>query len=180
MRRTKLGLLTALTAATMLSVAPVAAAAPAASPAIACETVYWGSLAKTSTSSTTSSMTNIRTGRHTCFDRMVLDLSGTPAGYSVKYVSALTGIGSGQEVSTTGGARLEILLKAGASPSYNPGATVKTLNYQTFRQQVWLGSFEGQTKVGISTRARLPMRAFVLSAPDQGSRLVIDVAHYWY
>ncbi|WP_404286739.1 hypothetical protein [Glutamicibacter arilaitensis] len=180
MRRTKLGLLTALAAATMLTVTPVAAAAPVANSATACETVYWGSFAKTSNISTTSSMTNIRTGHHTCFDRMVLDLSGKPAGYSVKYVSALTGIGSGQAVPTTGGAKLEILLKAATSPNYNPGATVKTLNYQTFRQQVWLGSFEGQTKIGVSTRARLPMRAFVLSGPGNGSRLVIDVAHYWY
>jgi hypothetical protein len=179
MRRTKFGLLAALAAASMLSVTPAASAAPVATAAAGCQTVYWGSLSKTSNVSSSSTMTNIRTGRHTCFDRMVIDLSGNPDGYSVKYVSALTGIGSGKAVATTGGAKLEILLKSGTSTSYRSGSTIKTLNYTTFRRQVWLGSFEGQTKIGISTRARLPMRVFVLSGPDQGSRLVIDVAHKW-
>ena len=136
MRRTKLGLLAALAAASMLSVAPAASAAPVATAAAGCQTVYWGSLSKTSNVSSSSTMANIRTGRHTCFDRMVIDLSGNPDGYSVKYVSALTGIGSGKAVPTTGGAKLEILLKSGTSTSYRPGSTIKTLNYTTFRQQL--------------------------------------------
>lgn len=181
MRHNKIGILTAIAAAAMLAITPAAAAAPTvASPATACATVYWGSTAKVLNLSTTSSVTNIRTGRHLCFDRMVIDLNGKPAGYSVKYVSKLTGIASGLEVKTTGGAKLEILVKGQVTPTYNPGSTVKTLNYSTFRQQVWLGSFEGQTKIGLSTRAKLPMRAYILSGPGNGSRLVVDVAHYWY
>lgn len=179
MRHGKIGIIFGTVAATMLALAPATAAAPAAQAATTCQTVYWGSLAKSGTLSANSSLENIRTGRHLCFDRMVLDLDGAPASYSVKYVSALRGIGSGLEVPTTGGAKIEILVQAAASADYAPGAQVKNLHYSTFRQQVWLGSFEGQTKVGLSTRARLPMRVFTLDGPGSGSRLVVDVAHHW-
>ena len=33
--------------------------------------------------------------------------------------------------------------------------------------------------LGLGVRARLPMRAFVLDGPGDGTRLVIDVAHRW-
>lgn len=97
----------------------------------------------------------------------------------MKYVDTLRGIASGLPVRTTGGANLQILIHAPVSASYSPGATVKNLDYSAFKQQVWLGSFEGETMLGISTRARLPMRAFLLDGPGTGSRLVIDVAHHW-
>lgn len=51
--------------------------------------------------------------------------------------------------------------------------------YRTFRQVAFTGSFEGQTLIGLGVRARLPMPAFVLDGPGDGSRLVIDVAHRW-
>lgn len=51
--------------------------------------------------------------------------------------------------------------------------------WDTFRQVAWAGSFEGQTTIGLGVRARLPFRVFVLDGPSGGSRLVIDVAHFW-
>jgi hypothetical protein len=181
MRQKKIGILLGTMAAAMLVVASAAGAAPApaAQATVACPTVYWGSLAKASSLSTQSAVENLRTGRHDCFDRLVIDLSGPAASYSVKYVNKLTGIGSGLPVATTGGANLEILVHASADQGFNPGTQVKNLGYTTMRQLVWLGSFEGQTKVGLSTRARLPMRVFTLAGPEGGSRLVIDVAHHW-
>jgi hypothetical protein len=56
---------------------------------------------------------------------------------------------------------------------------VNVAGYSTFRQVAFTGSFEGQTLIGLGVRARLPMRAFVLDGPGDGSRLVIDVAHRW-
>ncbi|WP_244910941.1 AMIN-like domain-containing (lipo)protein [Glutamicibacter soli] len=179
MRRTKFGIVAATATAAMLAMTPAAVAVPTSTAASTCATVYWGSLAKTKTLSTTSALTNVRTGQHTCYDRMVIDLKSKPAGYTVKYVDKFVGIASGIEVKTTGGAKLQIQLHAPASTSYNLGAQVKTLNYKTFKQQVWLGSFEGETLLGVSTRARLPMRAFLLNGPGTSSRLVIDVAHQW-
>jgi hypothetical protein len=51
--------------------------------------------------------------------------------------------------------------------------------YQTFRQVAWAGSFEGQSTIALGVRARLPFRVFTLAGPGTGSRLVIDVAHFW-
>ncbi|GAA1405274.1 hypothetical protein AUR04nite_32180 [Glutamicibacter uratoxydans] len=184
MHRPKFALLAAAATAALLALTPGAAAAPTSlaatsTAASTCPTVAWGSLAKTKTLSTTSQIFNVRTGQHSCYDRMVIDLKAKPAGFSVKYVDTLRGIASGLPVRTTGGANLQILIHAPVSASYSPGATVKNLGYSTFKQQVWLGSFEGETMLGISTRARLPMRAFLLDGPGTGSRLVIDVAHHW-
>ena len=165
--------------------AATAVTVPAASPATACATVYWGSQPKTVSTQSSTTVNNVRAGRHLCFDRLVVDLNGKNVGYSVKYVNNVYKLGSGQKVNLTGGAKLQITVHAAAynsqgNPTYLPGPEKRTLNYSTFRQLAYLGSFEGQTEWGLSTRARLPMRAFVLDGPGQGSRLVVDVAHYWY
>jgi hypothetical protein len=51
--------------------------------------------------------------------------------------------------------------------------------YQTFRQVAWAGSFEGYSSLGLGVRARLPFRVQTLPGPGAGSRLVLDVAHFW-
>lgn len=51
--------------------------------------------------------------------------------------------------------------------------------YDTFRQVAFLGTFEGETQIGLGVRARLPFRVFTLTGPGAGSRLVVDVAHRW-
>lgn len=165
--------------------AATASTVPAASPATACATVYWGSLPKAVPTYSSATVHDVRTGRHSCYDRLVIDLNGKNVGYSVKYVDNLYEPGSGKKVNLSGGAKLAITAHAPAydakgNPTYLPGSKVRTLNYSTFRQLAYLGSFEGQTEWGLSTRALLPMRAFVLDGPGQGSRLVVDVAHYWY
>jgi hypothetical protein len=148
----------------------------------------WGSLMKTEGPMTGAAVTNVRTGQHYCFDRLVVDLgSGPAAGYSVRYVGQVIQDGSGKVVPTRGGARLQIVVKAPAyddngHSTYTPADQNELSNvsgYQTFRQVVWAGSFEGQTTMGLGVRARLPFRVFTLDGPDSGHRLVIDVAHYW-
>lgn len=165
--------------------ASTAVTVPATTSATTCSTVYWGSLPKTRTTYSIATVHDVRTGRHTCFDRLVVDLNGRNAGYSVKYVNNLYKTGSGEPVYLNGGAKLSITVYAPAYDSegnstYLPDAGITTLNYTTFRQLAYLGSFEGQTEWGLSTRARLPMRVFTLDGPGSGSRVVIDVAHRWY
>jgi hypothetical protein len=66
--------------------------------------------------------------------------------------------------------------------TYNPAAKAELSNvagYQTFRQVVYAGSFEGYTSIGLGVRARLPFRVFTLEGPGSGSRLIVDVAHFW-
>ena len=66
--------------------------------------------------------------------------------------------------------------------TYNPAAKAELSNvagYQTLRQVVYAGIFEGYTSIGLGVRARLPFRVFTLDGPGSGSRLIVDVAHFW-
>ncbi len=148
--------------------------------------ITWGSLPKSAgpETSPTVQLTNIRTGQHDCFDRMVLDQNGLAAGYAVQYVSNVYGDPTGQLIPLSGGAKLQIVLKA-ASHDVNGNITysgvmaqplpgVNLAGYQTFRDAKFAGSFEGYTTIGLGVRAQLPFRVFKLD-----NRVVIDVAHRW-
>ncbi|MER5843773.1 hypothetical protein ABT099_26470 [Streptomyces prasinus] len=186
----------ALVGATLSTAAAPALAAPSAVPAAtapSCPT-GWGSTPKSATAGTAPAtpVRDIRTGRHDCYDRMVVDLPGAggsgsagAVGYTVRYVDRLYQDGSGTHIPVTGGAVLEVRMTA---PSYDPEtgeATyparagqplpgVDTAGYRTFRDTRFAASFEGDTQIGLGVRARLPFR--VLQLQD---RLVVDVAHSW-
>jgi len=188
LRRTGLFAAALIVAAGLVAV-PVASAAsktsanaPAAALAPYCG-ITWGSLAKTANPVTAPELTNIRAGRHDCYDRLVLDVRGqNVTGYWVQYVTAVTEDGSGHVVPVRGGAKLSISLQAQAyddagRPTYryaNRAELVNVSGYRTFRQVAWAGSFEARTTVGLGVRARLPFRVFTLPG-----RLVVDVAHQW-
>jgi hypothetical protein len=150
--------------------------------------LVWGSLAETNPATSTASVTNVRTGQHYCFDRMVVDLNGPAAGYTVQYVPVVVQDGSGAPVPLRGSAFLQVTVKAPSydvetgAATYSPANQAELSNvagYQTFRQVAYAGSFEGYTTVGLGVRARLPFRVFTLDGPGSGSRLVVDVAHFW-
>ena len=186
MRRTARALLVT-TAAAVLAAAmgvwtPLQANAHTSSTATC--SVRWGSLPKSGPAMTTAEVTDVRAGRHACFDRLVIDVAGSIAGaYSVRYVPKITFDGSGDRVPLRGGAFLEVQARGPVVPTdsfFVDGANlVHVSGYRTFRQVAWAGSFEGQTTVGLGVRARLPFRVMVLNGPGEGSRLVVDVAHRW-
>ncbi|GAB3840941.1 hypothetical protein GCM10029963_10770 [Micromonospora andamanensis] len=63
---------------------------------------------------------------------------------------------------------------------YRTGEHVaNVLRYQTLRDVVFGGSFEGYSTFAVGVRARLPFRVFVLAGPGDHSRIVLDVAHQW-
>lgn len=172
-------------------VIPTVAVVTPASAASACAAVNWGSLPKVDGNYSTQPLTNIRSGQHACYDRLVFDLSGYGlgwTGFDVRYVNTVHQDGSGFPVPLAGGAKLQIVLHAPAyndqgQPTYQPANRSKLANvtgYRTFRQVAWAGSFEGQTTVGLGVRARLPFRAFLLGGPGYWEqRLIVDVAHSW-
>jgi len=172
-----------IVAAVVSTTLGIGAAAQASAPT--CHTT-WGSLQKTADATSTVRITAVRTGRHPCFDRLVVDLDGDRTGYRVDYVDAVYADGSGQLIPVRGGAILNILVFA---PAYDDSgnftvdpAKISATNvagYPTLRDVEWAGSFEGQTTIGLGVRARLPFRVFTLNGPGDGSRLVIDVAHRW-
>ena len=179
----------AVTAAAAVALVTAGTGASAAQAADGCRT-RWGSLAEQGGTHTHSYVTGVRAGKHACFDRLVVDLAGPPAGtyYDVGYVPAVRHDGSGTPVPLRGAADLQVIVR---SPSYdtesghdtyrptNPRELASTRGARTFRQVAWAGSFEGQTTIGLGVRARLPFRVMVLPGPGRGSRVVVDVAHTW-
>jgi hypothetical protein len=171
----------------ILMAAGLSLAAPGPASAAAYCGQVWGSLEKTSEVTGTASVTNVRTGQHYCFDRLVVDLNGPATGYTVRYVPEIVQDGSGFTIPVYGGAKIQATIKApsydqNGNLTYNPAAKAELSNvsgYQTFRQVVFAGSFEGYTSIGVGVRARLPFRVFTLDGPGGGSRVVIDVAHFW-
>ncbi|MFQ4148949.1 hypothetical protein AAGW05_09660 [Arthrobacter sp. LAPM80] len=162
--------------------------APASAQAAPYCGITWGSLAKAAGTGSSAPITNVRAGRHDCFDRMVLDISGHATGYSAAYVSTVHRQGSGTAVALRGGAFLQVTVKAPAYyvstgvPSYlpaNPAELVNTAGFATFRQLALAGSFEGSTTLGVGVRARLPFTVSVLDGPGSTTRIIIDVAHSW-
>ncbi|MBT0993790.1 hypothetical protein KIN34_05760 [Cellulomonas sp. DKR-3] len=143
--------------------------------------ITWGSLAKSAPGMSTAQVADVRTGRHTCFDRLVIDVAGDARGYTVRYVKDVRHDGSGVVIPTRGDAALQITVNAHGetySPT-RPRNLSDVAGYRTFRQVVFAGSFEGYTSFGLGVRARLPFRVLVLDGPGTGSRVVVDVAHRW-
>lgn len=151
--------------------------------------ITWGSLPRTNgTSHTRGTVQDVRAGRHTCFDRLVIDVADVPGSltYDVRYVDAVREDGSGRVLPLAGSADLRIILRAPAhrdgAPTYSPAdptALVDVRGWDTLRQVALAGSVEGQTTLGLGVRARLPFRVLVLDGPRGGARLVVDVAHRW-
>ncbi|QNP68898.1 hypothetical protein IAG44_05180 [Streptomyces roseirectus] len=186
MRRTAAAVAALTLAVTALGTAATTATAATGQSVTACPT-GWGSLDKDAASVNYAPLTNARTGRHDCYDRIVFDVpgGGTGVGYRVGYVDALYQDGSGDLVPVSGGAILSIRLVA---PSYDPETGQSTYpgrarqplpgvdvsGYTTFRDTRYASSFEGETLVGVGVRARLPFRVQQLT-----DKIVIDVAHTW-
>jgi hypothetical protein len=147
----------------------------------------WGSLPEANSRMTSAPVTAVRSGRHACFDRLVVDIRGRAPGYSVHYVTNVYTDGAGFLVPLRGGAKLEVVVRApsyddNGKPTYLPKNSKELTNvagYSTLRQVAYAGSFEGQTTIGVGVRARLPFRVYTLAGPGSNSRLVIDVAHRW-
>lgn len=166
-------------------------------PAVSATTSYcgitWGSLAKSAPDMTGAPIVGARVGRQECYDRLVIDLAGMPAaGYHVSYTDGFRGFGDGTPLWVSGGAVLTVVANA---PAYDANGQLTVPwtagthivspsqfsagGFRTFRDLVYGGTYEGQTRFGLGVRARLPFRAFTLDGPGGGSRLVVDVAHLW-
>ena len=78
-------------------------------------------------------LTNVRAGRHACFDRLVIDVKGAAPGYTVKYVTNVFTEGQGAVVPLRGGAKLLIVTRAPAytatgASSYTPANRRELVN----------------------------------------------------
>jgi hypothetical protein len=197
LRNAKRGAAAALAA---LVVAAISVASPSSAQASSYCGIRWGSLAKQQPRQVPGPITNVRAGRHACFDRMVIDIHGRAAGYRIAYVS-----NSAMGIPLRGAAQLDVHVRASRyapgdcwaceSARYEPANgrdVVPVAGFRTIRQvalvsetgffaptpdggEVFTG---GETEFGVGVRARLPFRVFWLQS-STASRLVIDVAHRW-
>jgi hypothetical protein len=165
---------------------PARAAVTTAAPPCA---ITWGSAEKTAGALSTAPLLTVRTGRHECWDRVVFEFDGTAQGYSVRYADQVPTDGEGVDLVpyTAGGAHLWVTLRAPAyDGDYTPTFDARdgdhvanVLRYDTLRDVVFGGSFEGYTTLAVGVRARLPFRVTLLAGPGTHSRIVLDVAHRW-
>lgn len=186
-RRAAAALFAVLAAVGTVLLGGVLTAAPARADVPYCG-IWWGSLPKVDAGSSMATISGIRSGRHDCYDRLVVDVAGAVAGYDVRYVAQVHAEGSGAIVPVRGVAALAVVVRA---TSYDPltgratyvprvpSELTDVAGFRTFRQVAWGGSVEGQSTIALGVRARLPFRVFILPGPGQGSRLVVDVAHRW-
>jgi hypothetical protein len=182
-------LISAVSLALAAGAAPVANAAPARAAAAPYCGITWGSGDKTADPMSTAPLLTVETGRHDCWDRLVFEFNGTAQGYSVRYSDQVLTDGEGLDLVpyTAGGAYLWVTLRA---PAYDDAHVAtfdaltgdhvaRALRYDTLRDVVFGGSFEGYTTFAVGVRARLPVRVMLLAGPGTHSRIVVDIAHRW-
>ena len=109
-----------ITAALFAVTASVGLTATTASAAPYCG-LTWGSLPKETSLSVpsdptiSSAVVNVRSGRHACYDRLVVDVRSGGAAASVAYVSTVFNDPRGDVVHLRGGARLQIVVHSPTS-----------------------------------------------------------------
>lgn len=171
MRTVFLSLAAALAAALLVAAPAEAAACPTG----------WGSTVKTAAGLSSAAISGVRDGHDACWDRVVFDVAGAPGGFRAEYVPQVTADGSGLPVTVPGGARIQLVIDDPQTAPPPVGTSlVDTAGLSTVRSVIEAGSFEGETTVGVGTRARLPFRVFTLPpAPGVPGRIVLDVARSW-
>lgn len=162
--------------------------------AASCEvTEDWTLDPDTAQGSSGDPISQVRTGRHDCFDRVVFDLDGTAeTGFDVQYRSEVRQPGSGTPLPVAGGAALQVIVRSpvpgvpGISGGGEPLGTAgdhlvpesDLAAWDALRAVRYGGYFEGQTTFALGAREELPFRAFAQLDADNGVRkVVVDIAH---
>lgn len=126
-------------------------------------------------------MTGIRTGQNTGFDRIVVDLTAGPAP-AVRYdlVDELIADGSGEIVWLTGEFFIAVTATPAAAhddagnPTYPGPQKFRTRNLRNVMAVAVTGDYEGVLSIGLGVRSRTAVTVFTLTSPN---RVVIDVRH---
>ncbi|MGQ7296145.1 AMIN-like domain-containing (lipo)protein [Quadrisphaera sp. KR29] len=127
-----------------------------------------------------ATVTGLRTGRHACFDRVVIDFAGGVPEYRVRWLARgerLRADGSGRVVPLQGERVLEVVL-LGADRFEAARRTAPRL--PAVRSTYLSPSFEATVQVGVGVRTGAASRVSGLRVFEIGGahpRLVIDVAH---
>jgi len=150
--------------------------------------IYWGSQPKPGSVAPSSAIVqDVRTGQHTCYDRLVIDVQGGPVGrWTASYAESEPNCYKCWYA--RGGANLNVVLGNPAVPSPDGlhstavddwYEAIDVTDYRTFRHVREVDFGPDGVFYALGVRAHLPFRIFTLDGPGPDSRLVIDVAHKW-
>jgi len=149
------------------------------SEAVACDTDPWGTVPVTVTGHAAVPpvpvVMDVRTAAHSgCgYDRLVVDISGTLPGYSVRYVHGLVTDESGRSITLPGQRDLLIVLKTAQAHTSAGALTlsrqVHLLRYPALTSWVLAGDFEGVVRLAVGLSGLRPVRVSELPG-----RVVVD------
>lgn len=123
-------------------------------------------------------LTNIRTGQHPGFDRVVLDFVGPAPTVSGTWTDELVSDGSGEIFWLTGEHFVAVVTNPAyahndaGNPTYTGPQKFRTRNLRNVMAVGLTGDYEGYVSIGLGTRTQTWVRTFTLSSP---TRVVIDV-----
>jgi hypothetical protein len=122
-------------------------------------------------------LTDVRAGGHTGFDRVVFEFDGAVPEHRVGYVDQLVQDGSGRPVAVAGAADLEVVFRGANAHRQDGSPTISPRRFSTgltaVKEVVQAGDFEAVVTYGIGVDRKRPIKVSTLSNP---SRLVIDVS----
>ena len=122
-------------------------------------------------------LTDVRAGGHSGFDRVVFEFRGPVPEYRVDYVDQLVQDGSGQPVAVAGAADLEVVFQGADAHDADGTPTISPRRFSTglpaVKEIAQIGDFEAVVSYGIGVDRKRPLKVSTLSNP---SRLVIDVS----
>jgi Putative peptidoglycan binding domain len=127
---------------------------------------------------TAATLTAVRIGGHTTFDRVVFEFADSLPGHDVRYVPQVIHDGSGLPVPLRGRAFLQASLFPAAAhdddgaPTSGPLPSVAGL--AALRQIADAGDFEAVLTFGIGVADRTPFQVLLFNAPP---RIAIDITH---
>jgi hypothetical protein len=122
-------------------------------------------------------LTDVRAGGHSGFDRVVFEFKGAVPEHRVRYVDQLVQDGSGRPVSVAGSADLEVVFHGANAHEQDGTPTISPRRFSTgltaVKEVAQIGDFEAVVTYGIGVDRKRPIKVSTLSNP---SRLVIDVS----
>jgi hypothetical protein len=126
-------------------------------------------------------VTDVRTGRHEGYDRVVFYVAGTGMpGWDVRYVAEALGQASGEPVRVTGNAVLQVTITGVGNPTdtgideYDGTQPLPGAGTDVVTEVVWDSTFEGSSVAFVGVTEQVPFRVYLLQGP---TRVVLDVAH---
>ena len=126
-------------------------------------------------------VTEIRTGLHDGYDRVVFEVAGTGTpGWDVRYVDEAASQGSGMAVPVEGDAILQVTISGVGYPTdtgieeYDGSAPLPGAGTEVVTEVVWDTTFEGTSVAFVGMTEETPFRVYLLQEP---ARVVLDVVH---